>query len=282
MWKNKCQRITTYGVVITINKSLIIYHLLKLKQRMNTDTLEQMKQMRLFGMPRAFKTSMETASTEKFTVDELIALLIQSEWDDRHNRMIERSMRNARFRYWATIEALDYSSQRGLDKNQLHRLAEGSFISKCANLLITGPTGTGKSFVASAIGHQCIVLGFKVLYSNATRLFAQLKIAKADGSSIKELMKIEKQDLLILDDFGMPPFDAGSRASLMHIIEDRHGKHATIITSQLPVKQWYDVIGEKTVADAILDRIVHNAQRSELKGESLRRKGNKKGEEESA
>jgi len=243
---------------------------------MNTDTLEKMRRMRLLGMHRAFKTSLETTGTANLTVDEMVALLIDSEWDDRHNRALERSIHNAHFRYKATIEQLEYGAERGLDKNGLHRLAECEFIKGKENILITGPTGTGKSFLASAIGYQACSLGHKVLYANATRLFAQLKIAKADGSSIKELMKIEKQDLLILDDFGMQPFDAGSRASLMEIIEDRHGKHSTIITSQLPVKQWHDVIGEKTVADAILDRIVHNAQRIELKGESLRRKWNKK------
>lgn len=249
---------------------------------MNTDTLDKLRQMRLFGMHQAFKTSIETSSLENFTADELIALLAQSEWDDRHNRTIERSLRSARFRYSATVEQIDYGAPRGLEKNQLHRLADGEFIRKNENLLITGPTGTGKSFLASALGHQYCQLGFKVLYANATRLFAQLKIAKADGSSIKELMKIEKQDLLILDDFGIQPLDQQSRASLMDIIEDRHGKRSTLITSQLPVKQWYDVIGEKTVADAILDRLVHQAQRIELKGESLRRKGNKKGQEETA
>jgi DNA replication protein DnaC len=119
-------------------------------------------------------------------------------------------------------------------------------------------------------------MGHKVLYANTSKLLSQIKMAKADGSSIKEMNRIEKQDLLILDDFGIQPFDQQSRASLLEIIEDRHGKHATIMTSQLPVKQWYDVIGEKTVADAILDRIVHNAHRIELKGESLRRKWNKK------
>ena len=139
-------------------------------------------------------------------------------------------------------------------------------------MLITGSTGTGKSFLASAIGHQACQLGFKVLYANTTRLLAQLKMAKADGSSIKELTRIEKQDLLILDDFGIQPFDHQSRASLLDIIEDRHGKRSTIITAQIPVKQWYDLIGEKTVADAIMDRLVHNAQRIELTGESLRRK----------
>jgi DNA replication protein DnaC len=201
----------------------------------------------------------------------MAAMLIDNEWDDRHNRNIERSLRNARFRYKASIEGVDYSIERGMNKNQVHRLADGEFISKKENILITGPTGTGKSFLASAIGHQACQLGFKVLYASTTRLFAQLKIAKADGSAIKEFMKIEKQDLLIIDDFGLQPFDQQSRNCLLEIIEDRHGKRSTIITSQLPVNKWYDVIGEKTVADAIMDRIVHTAHRIELKGESLRR-----------
>lgn len=239
---------------------------------MNTETLDKMRRMHLLGMHRAFKTSLESQRENSLTADELIAMLVDSEWDDRHNWAIERSVRSARFRYKATIEAVDYCIERGLDKNEIHRLADGEFIRKKENLLITGLTGTGKSFIASALGHQCCQIGFKVLYANCTRLFTQLKIAKADGSSIKELMKIEKQDLLILDDFGIQPLDATSRASLLDIIEDRHGKRSTIITSQLPVKQWYDVIGEKTVADAILDRLVHQSLRIELKGESLRRK----------
>ncbi len=243
---------------------------------MNNDTLEKMRRMRLLGMHGAFKTSIETKAVEELTADEMVGLLIDSEWDDRHNRAIARSMTNARFRYKASIEQLQYSAERGIDKNQVHRLADGEFISKKENLLITGSTGTGKSFLASAIGNQACLLGFKVLYTNATRLFAQLKIAKADGSSIKELLRIERQDLLIIDDFGIQPFDQASRASLLEIIEDRHGKRSTIITSQLPVKQWHDVIGEKTIADAVLDRIVHNAGRIELKGESLRKKWNKK------
>ena len=246
---------------------------------MNTESLDKMKRMRLFGMHRAFKNSMETNSSEIITPDEMVALLVNSEWDDRYNRSIERGLRNAHFRYKATIENLDYALERGIDKNQIYRLADGDFIKKKEDILITGSTGTGKSFLASAIGHQCCLLGFKVLYANATRLFAELKMAKADGSAIKELMKIEKQDLLILDDFGLQPLDLQSRTVLMDIMEDRHGKRSTIITSQLPVKQWYDVIGEKTVADAILDRIVHRSQRIALEGESLRKKWNRKTED---
>lgn len=243
---------------------------------MNTNTLDKMRSLRLFGMYHAFKSSMDTPRNEPLTADEMTALLIDSEWDDRHNRSIERTLRNARFRYKATIEQVDYAAQRGIDKNHLQRLADGTFITRSENLLITGSTGTGKSFIASAIGHQACQMGFKVLYANTIKLLAQIKMAKADGSAIKEMNRIERYDLLILDDFGIQPFDHQSRASLLEIIEDRHGKHATIITSQLPVKQWYEIIGEKTVADAILDRIVHSAHRIELKGESLRKKWNKK------
>lgn len=239
---------------------------------MNTTTLDKLRNMRLLGMYGALKTSLEANTTEELTADEMAAFLTNSEWDDRQNRSIDRSMKNARFRYKATIEQLDFSTKRGMDKNTIHRLADAGFIKRRENILITGPTGTGKSFLASALGHQACQLGFKVLYINTTKLFTQLKMAKVDGTAVRELARIERQDLLILDDFGLQPFDAASRAALMEVMEDRHGKRSTIITSQLPVKQWYDIIGEKTVADAILDRLVHDTQRIELIGESLRKK----------
>jgi DNA replication protein DnaC len=239
---------------------------------MNTTTLEQMKKMKFNGMLRAFKTSLESARPENSTPDEMIAQLIQAEWDDRQNRNIEMKIRNARFRYKASIEQMVYETDRNMDKNLMMRFIDCDFIKKNEVILITGCTGIGKSYIASAIGHHACSLGYRVLYQNVPKLFAKLKMAKADGSYIREIAKVERQQLLILDDFGMHPFDAQSRSALMEIIEDRHGKGATIITSQLPVIMWHDVIGEKTVADAILDRIVHSAHRLELTGESLRKK----------
>jgi len=140
------------------------------------------------------------------------------------------------------------------------------------DIIISGSTGVGKSFLASALGHQCCQYGYKVLYNNCSKLFDRLKMAKADGSYIKEINKIEKLDLLILDDFGMKPMDNNQRLILLEIFEDRHGKKSTIITSQVPVNKWHDVIGEPTIADAILDRLVHSSYRIELEGESMRKK----------
>jgi len=242
---------------------------------MNEQTFQKMKQMKFFGMVRAFRTSMENGSMSRLTPDELVSMLVESEWDDRNNRRIDRHIRNARFRYKANIEQMHFDLDRNLDKNQFMRLSECTFIDKKETLLITGSTGIGKSYIASAIGNQACTLGYKVLYANSSKLFSRLKMTKADGSYIKEMAKIERQDLLILDDFGLQPLDTASRNMLMEIIEDRHGNRATIITSQLPVDQWYEIIGEQTLADAILDRLVHNAHRMELVGESLRRQKRK-------
>lgn len=239
---------------------------------MNANTLDKLRKMRFFGMFNAFKSSLETGQTSSYTTDELLAHLVEAEWDDRQNRRIERQVLYARFRYKASVEAIHYNAERNIDRNQIMRLAECSFIKRYENMLITGSTGIGKSYIASAIGHQACVLGYKVLYASTPKLFAKLKMAKADGSYLKEIARIERQQLLILDDFGIQPFDAQNRAALMEIIEDRHGKTSLIIPSQLPVSKWHEVIGEKTIADAILDRIVHDAHRIELKGDSMRKK----------
>jgi DNA replication protein DnaC len=239
---------------------------------MNEQTLQKMKQMKFYGMASAFRTTIQEGRTAALTSDELVSLLIDAEWDDRNNRRIERNLRNARFRYRANLEQTYFDIDRNLDKNLFMRLSECTYINRFENIMITGSTGIGKSYIASALGNQACTLGYKVLYSNSSKLFARLKMAKADGSYLKEIARIEKTDLLILDDFGLLPLDSYSRATLMEVIEDRHGKRSTIIASQLPVQQWYDIIGEATVADAILDRLVHDAHRIELQGESLRKR----------
>jgi DNA replication protein DnaC len=174
---------------------------------------------------------------------------------------------------------MNYHADRNLDCKQIGRLAEYTSISRQENSLITGSTGIGKSYIASALGHQACMTGYRVLYASTPKLFAKLKMAKADGSYMKEITRIERQQLLILDDFDIQSFDAPSRATLMEIIEDQHGRASMIITSQLTTSKWYEVIG-KTIVDTILYRIIHDAHRLELKGESLRRKWNKKGERE--
>jgi DNA replication protein DnaC len=239
---------------------------------MNTSTLDKLRKMKFFGMFHAFKSSMETGKTNDYTADELLAQLVDAEWDDRQNRKIERTILYAKFRYKASVEDVHYHADRSLDRNQVKRLADCTFIDRFENIIITGSTGIGKSYIASAIGYQACILGYRVFYASTPKLFARLKMAKADGSYMKELARLERQQLLILDDFGIQPFDAQSRAALMELIEDRHGKTSLIITSQLPVSKWFEVIGEKTIADAILDRIVHDAHRVELKGESMRKK----------
>lgn len=238
---------------------------------MNQNTLDKMKNLKLYGMHRAFTSTLELGSAS-YTNDELIAFLIDSEFDDKENRKVERLINTAKFRYKAYMEEITASVSRNLDKNTIARLSSCDFIKQNQNILVTGSTGVGKSFIASAIGHKACMNGYKVMYFSAGKLFSKLKMAKADGSYLKEIDRIEKQDLIIIDDFGLQTLDNHKRDFFMEIIEDRHGKRSTIIVSQLPVSTWHEVIGEQTIADAILDRMVHNSIRIDLKGESLRKK----------
>lgn len=239
---------------------------------MNSTVLNKMSHMKFHGMQQAYKTLLDANQHHSLTNDEIVSMLVQAEWEDRENRKINRYLKTARFRYGANVEDVDFTSKRGLDKTQLLRLADCSFIQKKENLLITGSTGVGKSYIASALGHQACLQGYKTLYFNAQKLFPQLNIFKADGTYLKQISKIERHDLLIIDDFGLKPLDTNARMMLLEIIEDRHGQRSTIISSQLPVSQWYEIIGDSTVADAILDRMVHASHRIELNGESMRKK----------
>jgi DNA replication protein DnaC len=238
----------------------------------HTVTMQKLEEMRFTGFVRAYREMTETGADREFTTDEVIAHLVQAEWDDRYNRKLHRLIANARFRYRASFEEIDFSAKRNLDKNQLLRLSSCDWITKKQNVIFTGSTGSGKSWIASALGYLACQHGYKVLYKNCIKLFDELKIAKADGSYIKEISKIEKIDLLILDDFGLKSLDGNQRLMLLEIIEDRHGRKSTIIASQLPVNQWYDAINDPTIADSILDRIVHSAHRIEFKSEVSMRK----------
>lgn len=242
---------------------------------MNNQTLEKLRQMRLFGMHDAFKTSLENTLKEQMTQDQFIFHLVSSEWDNRPNRAIERAIKQANFRYNTSLAEVDYTFERGLDRNQVERLAALEFVRESKDLFITGPTGTGKSYLATALGNKACQDGFRVFYASTAKLISQLKIAKAKGTILTELKRIERADLLILDDFGMQTFDSQGSGIMMDIIEDRHQRRTTMITSQVPVKNWHGIIGEKTVADAILDRLVHHSLRVELFGESIRKRKTK-------
>jgi DNA replication protein DnaC len=234
--------------------------------------LNQMSKMRFHGMLEAYRTILDSNKHHDLNPEELVDHLLQAEWEERENKKIDRLYRTAKFRYSATVEELEFSPERGLDKMHILRLADMSFVKRKENVLITGATGSGKSYIASALGNQACMQGVRTQYYNTTKLFSKLKMMKADGSYLKEIARIEKQELLILDDFGIQQLDQMARMALLEIIEDRHGRASTIVVSQLPVTKWFETIGDSTIADAILDRMVHTAHRIELKGESMRKK----------
>jgi len=234
-------------------------------------TLEKLGKMRLQGFEKAYREITENAQQEKFTTDELIAHLVDAEFDDKYNKKLSRLIKQAKFKQQASLEQINYTHQRGLDKNYLLRLQNCDWIKKSRDLLITGSTGVGKSFIASALGFQACVHEFKVMYFTANKLFDKLLLAKADGTYFKYIDAISKVQLFIIDDFGLKKLDNKQCNIMLDLIDDRHGRSSTIITSQLPVKSWYDCFAEPTIADAILDRLTNGSYRIDLQGESMRK-----------
>ena len=237
----------------------------------NNQTVEKLRQMRLTAMAEAHHQNIKNNSFAELTADEYISLLADHEWENRQQKKIARLMAQANFKQKASLADVSFAQARNLDKNMFNRLATMDFVKKAENIIITGPSGVGKSYLAQALGHQACLLSSKVLYSNAARYFTKLKLAKVDGTYLKEIQKMQKADILILDDFGLQALDNHAREALMDIIEERHNYKSTIVSSQIPVSAWYDIIGEGTIADAILDRLVNSSHRIDLKGESLRK-----------
>ena len=237
----------------------------------NNQTIDKLNQMRLTAMASLHHRHLQDNTIESMTADEYLALLTDHQWEERLNRKIKRLIKQANFREQASIADVEYSSQRNLDKNMFMRLATLDFIKRKENIIITGASGTGKSYLAQALGYQACLTEHKTLYTNTAKLIGRLKLTKMDGTYLRELTKIRKTELLILDDFGLQAFDNQSREILLDIIDERHDQSSTILSSQIPVAAWYDLIGEQTIADAILDRIVNSSHRISLKGESLRK-----------
>ena len=235
-------------------------------------TLDKLKMLKFSGMSHALEEQIQCADIAQLSFEERLGLLVDREITERDNRRLTSRLRQARLKQQACMEDIDYQASRGLDKAMLMKLGDCQWAKKSINILITGPTGVGKSWIACALAHKACREGYSAWYQRLTRLLQELPLAKGDGSYAKILMRLAKTDVLVLDDWGLFKLNAEQRRDLLEILEDRYGSRATIITSQLPLDQWHDLIGDATLADAIMDRLVHNAYKINLTGESMRKK----------
>ena len=239
---------------------------------MNTDaTFEKLRTMRLHGFAQAYREITESTQVKNFTLDEIIAHLIEAEYEDRYNRKLKRLVRQARFRQQASFEQINFDRPRGMDKNMLLRLQQGDWINKSRDIIITGPTGVGKSFIACALGFQACAQEFRTIYFTANKLLDRMTLTKADGSYFKFMDKMAKTKLLIIDDFGLKPLKSPHYEDLHDLIDERYEQKSTIITSNLDFSEWGQAFPNKLLGAATLDRLRHNAYRLVLEGESYRK-----------
>jgi len=246
----------------------------------NQQTLKQLRYLKLTGMADALIQQQEQPAThDELAFEERLALLVEREVTQRSNNKVSRLLKAAKLKLQASAEDIDYSHPRGLVKSQFADLLHGQWIHKHHNVLVTGPTGCGKTYLACVLATQACRQGYSVRYFRTSRLLESLVIAHGDGRFTKLITQLAKTDVLLLDDFGLEKLTLSQRNDLLEIMEDRHGTRSTIVTSQLPVNQWHNAIGDPTLADAILDRLVHNAHRVALKGESMRKDTSSKSRE---
>ncbi len=238
-------------------------------------TLDKLQHLQLTGMRKALAEQTDLPDIDALSFEERLGLLVDREITERDDRRLKTRLRQAKLRQQAAIEDIDYRHPRGLDKALIASLINGAWIKAHHNILITGPTGVGKTWLACALAHKACRDGYRVNYLRLPRLFQELPIAKGDGRYPKLLATLAKTDVLVLDDWGLSTFTDEQRRDVLEIFEDRHGRRATLITSQLPVEHWHEIIGDPTLADAILDRMVHTAYKINLKGESMRKRKSK-------
>ena len=244
-------------------------------------TLEKMKALRLHGMAKAFEEQLQMTDMNEWSFEDRLGLLIDREASEKENRRLQSHLRKAKLGQSACVEDLDSNARRGLDKAITSKLITCDWIGEKLNVLITGATGTGKSYLACALGQKACRVGYSVEYHRAPRLFPELHLAKGDGRYETILRRLAKTDLVILDDWGLYPMNDEARRDCLELLEDRCGKRATLVTSQIPLSHWHETIGDPTLADAILDRLVHHAYKVELKGESMRKRTRKSDRESS-
>lgn len=239
---------------------------------LSVPTQDKLRSLKLYGMLKSLEEQQTSPSDyAALNFDERIGLLVDREMTEQENLRLVYRLKYANLRQSACVENIDFSHSRGLDKSLVKALSTGKWIHEHLNVLITGPCGVGKSYIACALAHKACLLGYKVLYVRANRLFHDLGVAKGDGRYSRLMKSLSRTQLLVIDDWGLATLSDTERADLLEVLEDRHNVHSTIVTSQLPVKHWHEIINNATLADAILDRLVHNAYTIDLKGESMRK-----------
>jgi len=239
---------------------------------LNQQTLDKLYIMKLLGMADGFKEQLQQPSFQDLSFDQRFGMLVDGQWTWKENKRLKRLLKEAKLKLQASIEDIDYKTSRGIEKSVLMNLTSCNWIRNHQNLLVSGPTGVGKTFLACALAQKACREGFRTLYLRMPQFFYQIALARADGTYGNLMKKFSKTHLLVLDDLGLTSLSDTERRDLLEVIEDRHGVSSTLIASQLPVESWHDHIGDPTIADAILDRIIHSAHRIQLKGGSMRKK----------